>query len=507
VRYWRVFEEGGARVVEFPILEHIQFSEPQANYQHEDFPLEIVSAGRGGGKGHNILFKKVNRGLAKAFERANDPTWSRPGALYQLNIFAPTSENYEDTIQKLRDYVPEIPGYAADGRPNFHWDQRAQRFELYGRNGFVIQLVSLYSPNNFRGRGGDDNFVDEIQSLNRSANDIRAHGSRMEDVLFSIVFPTIFRAGGYDGRCTLAGTPDYGGPFDQICDESESANPEAYFGNWKFYTWTSHDNPDMPAQIREQIERMKTRYPNKYKVEVLAQRHVEKDSAPDCPFTPELISCCLTRDRLALNDKVPPLVVFDLMYGGGDKLVRTVWNEQLCALVRMDIWTADELKMDKDNPFSAIKAKFEQTAAEYPGCKIAYDATGGPGSCVQGHIAPRIRLIPITRNNPEKNRHVGDCLERLANVNEAGRSIGIMIPDPSSIHLDATQRQNINEFLRDWKGYRKCVEVSRTGKIVVFYTKGEGCGDDTVDCVTIACSVLPAMRLRQKLNFNPTAGF
>ena len=450
-KYYRILESADGLDIEFPDWSTLMLSPSQADYFFDESRRELLCAGRGYGKGHVPLLKKLTVAFDKVMERAADPTWNRPGLVWHLAIVAPTEKNLAENWDKLRDYVPVIPGMAPDGSKNYRCLEREQRFELFGRNQLRISLFSAWEPKTLRGPGFDDCLCDEAMNLKRKT-------------FFSNVVPMVFRTG-YEGRCTLAGSPDTDeipDPwFDAACDEADPACParEGYFSNWKLHTGTAFDNP-APRSIdeEEQMRRVEMANPNRYRREYLGERHliVSDDEEPDRPIHPGLLDCAYTSKLVTLTG--PPLVSWDLAYGGEDKTVRAVWDVATCTLLQLDIWTADQLRMDPANPHLSLVKLFEQTAAlpGFGGCLQVYDGTGRQGPYLSLHLPPRLRVRSVAKNNAVKVRQVSSMLERLQNVGPDGKSLGMRIPDPKLYPFrDERQRENIVRLVGDLLHYKR----------------------------------------------------
>lgn len=493
--YWSVTEEeDGCRHVRMLELNKLVLSPPQRKYLTANTGQEVYVAGRGAAKSHCSLIKKLKRAYRNyAQRRAMGRDWIRAGPLYHLAVCAPSAPNYAANFKKLLDFIPKIDGTGRGKKPLYVWSARDKAFKLFGENQLQITLVTLWNPDNVRGEGWDDCLVDEAQDCD-------------PDELEAVVYPMVFRAGFGDGigdeqmKCiTLAGSPKNNW-LDEAAEQAR--DKRGFYGDWAYFSGTCYDNPLATKADRKAWARIQEKNPARFDREYLGKLkvRVSAEDAGECIFTAGLLACAYEALRFELHG--PPLIVFDLAYGGKDRIVRGIWDRATCALVKLDIWTSEELKIETDNPWVSIKKLFERTAREYPGCKIVYDATGPYGSVGAGHIPRHVNAVGVVRNNAEKNKHVENFMERLAAIDPDGRSSGIQLPDPKKYPFEnKKQRENVEYMIEEIVNYRMLIEESKkTGRKVVRYMKGEDYGDDTVDMVTIACSQLPAMRSAPRLN-------
>ncbi len=83
---------------------------------------------------------------------------------------------------------------------------------------------------------------------------------------------------------------------------------------------------------------------------------------------------------------------------------------------------------------------------------------------------------------------------RMQTLGADGKSLGIVLPDPKNYPFtEKTQKDNVNRLCTSLMAYRQVIEIKRDGSQRVYFTKGRGHEDDTVDMLTMACSVLPQM--------------
>lgn len=486
--YWRITETDAERRVEFPVVDALTFSERQWEYFRGDWERELMCAGRGVGKDHLALLKKVVRAFREYLRRrAMGSTWNRGGARYFLAILAGDEKSYQDCLAKLHDFIPVIPGGSEFGGPNYHYSSERLEWTLFGRGELVIKAINLYRAQQakgendharFRGPGFDDALVTEGQKL----------GLRM---LSSDIFPMVFRPG-YPGWITINGTPNDGW-FDEACDQAEERR--GYFGNWSLWTATSFDNPLLTPEAAEQIAREREANPWLFDRERMARRHVRMPAevAPDSPFRLGLLECGFTDSQAPLQPG-QALVSWDLFYGGDDEMVRCVFDKVTCQLVAVDVWNRSSFQFDVKSPdYSGFIGLFEKTARDFPGCKQVYDATGPYGVGLAPHLPRHLRIMPIVRNNAVKNKHVGDLLARLEQRGADGKSMGIRLPDPNKCAFASDEQRRQMRRLVDQLTHYRAITATKAGTPTLRYTKGEGYGDDLVDAVTLGCSELPVI--------------
>ena len=474
--YWTVTEENGRRRFQFD-WSRTRLSRSQAELFYSKAPKEIVMAGRGWGKDHVSLLKKVYNGLIQYNRRIRglDPGMDRAGLIWHLGVMAGESASSDDNINKLPPMLPRLPGRGVGGRPLFHYDRKEEYFELFGENQFRISLISLFGEGGQRGPGYDDVLVTEAQDIT-------------EDKFLSVVLPMAIRPG-YRTSLTLVGTGKQNW-FDKAVLEAQVG--EGFYGDYKFFGGTCFDNPKTDVLAASQILREYEKNPGRFQRERLGLPNVAitPDEKPDCPFHPGLVEKCLSHDRPVVPPQ--PLVVFDLMYGGNDEICRGVWNRETGELCRLDFYTTKDLNIDINNPYPSIAKLFTETNQMFPGCIIAYDRQGQFGGSVAVHVPKHIRLVPMTRGRTEKNTMVESAVERMSLLNAHGRSVGIKMPHPDSRWLDARQKQFIAKLLRDLYAYKRVVVELPKGGTSYFYTKGDGIGirDDGPDMISWAMSQL-----------------
>lgn len=479
--YWSRVDEGDGRVRMLALDPALLVVSPaQQRYLMRRARKELVIGGRGGGKSHCPLLKMVyEMWVAYAATRARGT--NRPGYRYEFAICAPTEKNYRANLEKLHDFIPVIPGVGVGGLPNWRFDAREKSFKLFGRNQLKITLVTLHEPDNVRGAGWDACFVDEAQQCD-------------PDELEAVVFPMVFRPG-FPGRITMAGSPNNGW-FDDAA--AAARDGQGYYGGWSFTNFTCYDNPLATAENAADWAEIRDKNEPRFRREYLGELHVHvpEGAGADCPITPELFDRACTMERIELSG--PPLVTWDLMFGGQDLLVRILWNKAACALYRIDVWKALELGMTTEDPFPSLSKMFQETAEKWPGCEQFYDATGPRGGNVAPHVPGWVRARPQFRNNAVKNRQVEGILERMARTDpKTGKAAGIVFPSPDSPHLDAKQRENMARLRTEFINYRR-IDKETSGRQSHYYTKGEGHGDDCMDGVTWVDDHLPPMRAASK---------
>ena len=382
-RYWTEERLAGERRLTFP-SPGLVFSRKQAEYLASDNPRELMCAGRGVGKDHLALLKKVLVGVRGYLGRRNDPTWSRAGARYMLAVLAGDEKSYTDCIAKLHDFVPQVPGYNAAGEPNYHFSSERIEWTLWGRNEFVIRVFNLYraeqSKNSehgrFRGPGFDDCLVTEAQKLS-------------PHVIEGDIMPMVVR-GGFQARITLNGTPADNW-FDSACDEAEEGR--GYFGNWSLWTATSFDNPLNSAEVAEQMLRERDKNPWRFDRERMAARHVRmpSETVPDCPFALGMVEAALYSEPVSVQPG-QVVVAWDLFYGGNDTMTRFAADKVSCKVFDIRSWRRGEFAFDVKHPdYTGFVGLFEQAARQWPGCRQVYDTTGPYGAGIGPALPPHLR--------------------------------------------------------------------------------------------------------------------
>lgn len=485
--YWIIEEVGGEIVFRFD-WSRTKLSKKQADFFFSVAPKEIVMAGRGFGKDHIALLKKIYNGIQRYWERRMglDPAGDRAGLVWHLGVMAGESGSYDDNINKLFTMLPRLPGKGVGGRPMFFYNRKEQYFELFGLNQFRVSLITLYGDGGQRGPGYDDALVTEAQDID-------------EDKFLSVVLPMCVRPG-YRTSLTLVGT-GLCNWFDDACDQAiEGAG---FYGDYKFFGGTSFDNPKTDVLTASQILKEYDKNPGRFQRERLGlpNVHITPDEKPDCPFHPGLVEACLHHDRPVIPPQ--PLVVMDLIYGGKDELCRGVWNKDTGELCRVDFFTSEELGIKIDDPYPSLTKFFVETSQQFPGCTIAYDKQGQKGSTVQSTVPKHIRLIPMTRNRQQKNAMVEEVIERMSLIGSNGKSLGLKIPHPDNRWLDAQQKKAFAKLLRDLYAYKKVTvdpvtERGAARETVYFYTKGDGpkVRDDGPDMLSWATTQLRKMNRR-----------
>lgn len=477
--WWRIREAAGRQIVEFPLPEALLLSEVGADYFREDNPLELYAGGRGGAKDFNMILKKLIRGFTEYPKLQANRV--RAGYVYHLALFAPKDETNMESLAKLQDFIPKIPGKARDGTDNYHYSVEDQQFHLFGRNQFVISCISLFNPRSARSKGCDDAILTEAQIMKEAD---------IENEVFGVVFRP-----GYPGRMGMTGNPDEGGWFDQACDQA--AKGVGYYGNWKLYEVTPFDNPHANPEVLDQLLRMRDKNPWRFRVQVLGERNVRvpKDAAPDCPFTTGLLDCAFTSEYAPAPSN--PIIYYDLAWTGRDKLAALFTDPARNMPFRLDFYDKTVNVVDPNNPDARPIVKImERDFAEFPGAKIFYDATGPLGRSLGVHIPRHMvgRVKGITWHQSTKNARVGDAMMRLV-PDDNGRSMGWRLPDLKTYPFSSgQQRQNFSELYGQILHYREIQTTSKNGQPSIYYTKGEGWDDDGVDAWTSTATLLPPMR-------------
>lgn len=451
-----------------------------SEYFAEDHPREILVGGRGAAKDFDMILKKLSRGFMYYPVQLRHRI--RAGIVYHLVMFAHTEENFVDNLAKLTDFIPKIPGKAVDGTNNYRYDVEKQQFHLFGKDQLVVSCVSLYKATAARSKGCDDAILTEAQLMKEKD---------VENEIFGVVFrPT------YPGRLGMTANPDEGGWVDQACEQAKTGN--GYYGNFRLYERTMYDNPHCTQDMLEQALRLRDKNPWRYRVQVLGERNVivPEDAAPNCAITTGLLEGCYTEEYepAPLN----PIIYYDLAWTGADKMAEMFTDPQRSFIFELNFYDKTTTIADPSKPnVTPIVKIMEAAYRRFPGAKIYYDATGPLGRNVWPHIPPymRHRVTAVNRAGGVKNQHVGACLLRMVPDETTGKAVGLRLPDPKKYRFGSTQqKQNFIELYGQMLHYREIQTVTKTGQPAVYYTKGEGWGDDGMDALTGTCFYLPPMQ-------------
>lgn len=477
---WKIIETDDALRVCFPDWEAIELSEKQFDILSSQAERKMINAGAGFGKDWIGIFEIISRAITLYNSRRNDPTFRRTGPLVNVAICAPTEPNYKETWDKLVEMVPQVPGLAMDGTRNYESiTSKHKSITLFGKRGIRFNMITLFDPNNIRGQGWDIVLITEAAFMSL-------------DTYKRIVLKRVNR-GNYFGMIILISTPD-GNWWDFACDQA--IEKRGLFRDFQYFHATSFDNPTNVAKNMKAMLDERDDNPWLFDQERMAKLHIKAPKEGEGRFLiPGMMECSYYHERPTLTGET--WAVFDLMYGGEDRLCRGIWDGPTQKLIDVRFWTAAELEMDAKNPYASIAKLFDQTNRLYPGCKIAYDCQGQQGGSVQAHCPGHLRLYPMRRSHDQKNAMVDDFLGRLANLDQNGRSIGIKFPHPECKWFTGLQQKQFGELYDEIFNYRRIIE-QRKDKPYVYYTKGEGYGDDGMDMVSWACSKLPAMRVVPK---------
>jgi hypothetical protein len=400
-----------------------------------------------------------------------------------------------ETWDKLKDQIPKIPGRASDGSLNYQVHEGKRKYiQLFGNKGIRFEMVTLFIPDNVRGRGWDICLITEA--------------AFMDKVTFRKVVLKRVNRSDYYGAIMLISTPKNNW-FDEACEDARDKKG-GEFSSYQYFHATSFDNPKLDQRVLDKIRAQERGNPAEFEQERMAKLFVTVvESGADRPFEPGVVACCLTKEPIKLSMRHhETLLVFDLIYGGEDKLCLGVWNAGNFGLARLHFWTSAELKIDVTNPAGSLVPLIEREAAKYPGCKVAFDIQGQYGGSLASLLPARLRIIPMKRTRDQKNDHVENCFTRMATVDQNGISLGIRLPDPNSSHLEPQQRVFVKMLLEQVYRYRKIYVKDKEGNqkrkadgtLEYYYTKGEGVGDDGMDMVSWACSQLPGMEQRKALD-------
>jgi len=478
--FWRVTVDNQ---VIFPRWDKIGFSKFWWDYYIAETKRELVCVGRGGGKGWNLIFRKVVRAFLKYAEvKASGIRYT--GAQWHLLIVAPTAENFSNTVAKLIEMVPHVPGYAPDGHLNYRFrNSDTCDFRLFGNNELLITVLSTYDADTMRGKDADDLLVDEAFMVDQTA---------ITDVLIQVVQRQGRPPQG--GYFTAAGTPDtedLKDPwFDNACDQADPKKPEVtgFFDNFTLYEADFTVNPFMSDDLWNQILREALLNLKKWQRERLAIRglSVENDQCGNV-FTQGMVEACWYMEQPINIQR--PCAAIDLAFGNQDSLARIWYDITTGTVYDLEIWLPKEqqakLGIIPKAYDKGIVDLFNGTAARHPGLPIVYDANSENYAPV-AHLVPRhLRTIPIRKNQHSKAGLVKLLDERFAMVDATGKNTSLRMPHPDAPWLNDTQRENFERLYREIVEYR--VEYSKTplGDTKVRYNKPEKGSDDALDALLL----------------------
>jgi hypothetical protein len=497
---WSVWETESGYDVRDPDWSLVKVSRKQADILSYPGKHLIVNAGTGFGK--DWIGVEWAKKLAKRLRSKRVKSgFRRGGPLVTVAICAPTEPNYLETWDKLKAQLPQIPGNALDGSPNYicHEGKR-KSITLFGKNGIRFEMVTLFNANSVRGRGWDICLITEAAFMKKTT-------------FRKVVLKRVNR-GGYYGAIMLISTPNNGW-FDDACDDAEHGLG-GEFSMYRYFEATSYDNPLMSDETRAEIRAQEMGNPLEHAQERLAKRHVKViEGTLDCPFDTKVVLSALSMDKPQVTGRV--LLFFDLQYGGTDNLGFTAIDENTRRQIDVRYWTAKELGISGEKNiqrvYAVIKDLMVAQAERYRPCRVGYDRQGQLGGALINHLPGWMNPIPETRNRDKKNGNVEDLLLRMQTADKAGRSVGILLLDPKNPYLTPKQREAAQLQYDQIVTYQKVYDLDddgnpkidpKTNRYVYYYTKGPY-GDDLVDADTWACGLLPPLSRPKLPNVNPSA--
>lgn len=483
--------------VVFPRWDNIGFSEFWWGYFLWDGKRVLIDVGRGGGKGYNVLFKAVYRAITKYFS-VKDSGIRYTGPQWHLMVVAPSAENYADTMSKLLEMVPQVPGFAPDGNKNYRVRTSAQKcdFRLFGENELLITVLSSYEADYLRGKSADEMVIDE---------GFRIRGGDVADVLIQVVQrqgrPPI---GGY---LTIASTPDtedLKDPwFDAACDQADPTKPDrsGFFDNFKLFEADFTVNPFMSDELFEQILRERLFNLNKFLRERMAVRGLVVDKSNLDGTVGNIITLGMLEPCFYTTQVNPKnvLIAIDLAFGTKDCLVRMFFDKTTNSIFGLDIYNAKDQQLmgisTTNNAFvSGLTEFFQATQKMWPGATILYDATGQLAGVVQKVMPGYLRTKPVVKTNRRKNELVEAFLERLAMV-ENGVNHMLRLPSLEATWLTQLQRDNFKEFYKQMVNIRKEIVADSYGNVKKYrYTKVAPHKDDCFDTAVLFMDELDNVR-------------
>lgn len=475
---WSLKETGSGTILTFPDWEQIEMSQKQWDVFSYPGKRMMINAGTGFGKDWIAIFKGIDKAWDLWEERKDDKSFKRSRHLVNVAICAPTVTNYKETWDKLLNMVPHVPG-TTDGEANYKVlaSNKSLSIQLFGKHGILFHMVTLFDANNVRGQGWDICIITE------------AAFAKLETYR-RVVLKRVTR-GNYYNMIILISTPN---PEDEWWDDAcdQAIEGRGLFGDFAYFHATSYDNPTLTQENAEAMLKERDANPWEYDQERLAKLHVKASQGEGLFLTRKMLESAFYTEKPQVRNSL--LAVFDLMYGGRDRLCRGIWDQMTNTLIDVRFWTSAELKIDPENPEPSIAALFHETTMEFPNCMIAYDKQGRQGGGVAAHVNRRIRLKPMTRGHVQKNAMVDDFVGRLALVDKNQKCIGIRLPDENATWLTERQRKHVKELYLEIVNYQRVFTEGRDGKPKIIYTKGPQYGDDGIDMCTWACPLLRPVR-------------
>jgi len=489
--------------VVFPRWDKLGFSAFWWDYIEWDGKRVLVDVGRGGGKGWNVLFKAVYRAFwCYQLVKAGDFRYT--GLQWHLMIIAPSAENYSDTMQKLLEMVPQVPGFAPDGNKNYRFRSSTGHcdFRLFGDNELQITVLSSYEADYLRGKSADEMVIDE---------GFRVKGSDVADVLIQVVQrqgrPEF---GGYLTICSTPDTEDLNDPwFDAACDQADPTKPDisGFFDNFKLFEAPFTANPYMPDWLFEQILRERLFNLNKFLRERMAVRGLVVEASNLDGTVGNIITWGMLEPCFYYEQVNPKnvLISIDLSFGTKDFLTRMFIDKPTNSVFRLDIFDVKQqnamgITTEGEKYKEALTKFFMDTQREWPGALILYDATGQLAGKVQNVMPGYLRTKAVVKQNRNKNQLVEALLDRLVLV-ENGVNRSLRLPHLDSSWLTDGQRKNFKELYSQMVNIRKEVIADKLGNVKKYrYTKVSPYKDDAFDALVLFMEELNNVRAGRSLS-------
>lgn len=448
----------------------------------------LVCVGRGGGKGWNVLFKAVLRAI-ESYQKVKASGIRYTGLQWHLMIVAPSAENYSDTMQKLLEMVPEVPGFAPDGNKNYRFRSSTGHcdFRLFGDNELQITVLSSYEADYLRGKSADEMVIDE---------GFRVKGTDVADVLIQVVQrqgrPPF---GGYLTICSTPDTEDLNDPwFDAACDQADPEKPDiaGFFDNFKLFEGPFTVNPYMSDELFEQILRERMFNLNKFLRERMAVRGLVVDASNldgtvGNIVTWGMLEPCFYRQQVTPRSVV---IAIDLSFGTKDFLTRIFLDKPTNTVFRLDIFDVRQqnqmgISTENEKYKDALTKFFMDTQRDWPGALILYDATGQLAGKVRDVMPGYLRTKAVVKGNRNRNQLIEGFLDRLALVDN-GVNNAIRLPHLESPWLTENQRKNFKELYSQTVNIRKEVTVDKHGTVKSYrYIKVAPHKDDAFDALVL----------------------
>jgi hypothetical protein len=492
---------GSVKEINWPDWENETFAPWQHDFLCDDNTRKIINAGRGAGKDRVSIFGGVRDAIELwHLKRQICPVNRRGDPRVTVSIVAPTEKNYLPSWRKLKSIVPYIPGFAADGKPNYNLHQREHTIELFGENELFFTMQTAYNPDSLRGDGWDITIVTEAGLL--------------EWDTFKLILKLCNRSD-YHGALTLNSTPPHDLATSWWHDACRSAKYKlGSFEEFSYYHATSFDNPLLTPKNRLRIFKEMADDVKLFLVERMARLDVVlQGGTGEHPIVVEELQRCMV-DAYPGNWGGPngyKIVSYDLAWGGSDSFVETTIDVVSCFLERIQCWdktaTAEPIQGRKYDP-EAVKRRTESLiiptmikAHQRHGgnCKIVYDATGPAADLMQYLLPPYLNAEPIKMSPTKKPGVIQNFLQRVTRT-ASGEAQAFLLPNPETFPFaDTEQRDFVRRFFTEASGF--VVEtLQRPWGTYIWYHKGRGFADDILDSTFNGVSKLPELYAPIPLN-------